>query len=113
MKFKLAIEDKVCVPVKGKLAGATPGAFKPFAFTVTMQRLDQPTIDAALKSGNTVSDFVAAHVQGWDGQRLVLNEDDTPADFGPEALQELLKLPAMGVWIFQAYMREVGVQEKN
>jgi hypothetical protein len=113
MAFKLAVENKVCVTVKGKIAGADKGAGKPFNFTLTCDRMTQAAITEAMKSGDTIEDFVVARTSGWDGQRLVLNEDDSPAEFSEAALRHLLTLPGMAVWCYQAYLRDVGVQEKN
>jgi hypothetical protein len=113
MAFKLAVGNKVCVQVKGKLPGEASGAGKPFKFTLTMDRMTQAEITEAMKSGDTIEDFVVGKTSGWDGQRLVLNEDDSPADFSEAALRHLLTLPGMGVWCYQAYLRDVGVAEKN
>lgn len=113
MAFKLAVENKVCVTVKGKLPGATKNSAKKFDFTLTCERMEQAQITEAMKSGDTIEDFMVARTSSWDGQRLVLNEDDSPADFSEGALRELFKLPGMAVWCYQAYLRDVGVQEKN
>lgn len=113
MAYKLAIEDKVNVIVKGKLAGAAKGAGKPFNFSLTMERMPQADITAAMHSGETIEDFLVARTSSWDGQRLVLNDDDTPAQFCEAAFRHLLTLPGMAVWCYQAYLRDVGVQEKN
>lgn len=113
MAFKLAVENKVYVPLKGKIAGSARGGGKAFNFGLTMDRMDQDQVDEAMRSGETIPDFIAARTRDWHDQRLVLNEDDTPAEFSEPALRSLLKLPGMAVWCFQAYLREVGVQEKN
>jgi len=113
MAFKLAIEDKVCVTVKGKRKTNVKGTDKPFDFTLTMDRMTQEQITEAMKSGDTIEDFVVARTTDWAGQRLVLNEDETPAHFSEAALRHLLTLPGMAVWCYQAYLRDVGVQEKN
>lgn len=113
MAFKLAVEDKVYVPVKGKLAGSAKGNGKAFNFGLTMDRMSQEAITAAMASGDTIVDFIAARTTAWHDQRLVLNDDDTPAEFSAPALQALLTIPGMAVWCYQAYMREVGILEKN
>jgi hypothetical protein len=113
MAFKLAVDNKVSVTVKGKLGTAAKASPKPFNFTLTCDRLTQSEINEAMKSGDTIEDFVVARTSGWDGQRLVLNEDDSPAEFNEAALRHLLTLPGMAVWCYQAYLRDVGVQEKN
>lgn len=113
MAFKLAIDNRVYVPVKGKIAGASKGAAKPFNFGLTMERMEQAAINEAMASGDTIENFVVSKASAWHDQRLVLNEDGSPADFSEEAMRELFKFPGMAVWCFQAYMRESGVLEKN
>lgn len=113
MAFKLAVENKVIVTVKGKRKTDQAGVDKPIHFTLTMDRMTQDEITVSMKSGDTIEDFIVARTSGWSGQRLVLNEDDSPAEFSEGALRELLKLPGMAVWCYQAYLRDVGVQEKN
>lgn len=113
MAYKLAVENKVCVSVKGTVPGTTKGARKRFDFTLTMDRMTQAEITEAMKSGDTIEDFVVARTTGWDGQRLVLDDQDKPAEFCEEALRCLLTQPGMAVWCYQAYLRDVGVAEKN
>jgi hypothetical protein len=113
MAFKIAVEDKVCVTVKGKRKTAVKGEEKPFNFTLTCLRNTQAEINAAMKSGESIEDFIVARATAWDGQRLVLNEDDSPAEFSEAALRALLGIAGMAVWCYQCYLRDGGVQEKN
>lgn len=113
MGFILAIDNKVAVTVKGHLPGANRNSPTRFDFTLMMDRMEQEEVETALKSGDPVIDFVLAHTQDWQGQRLVRHEDDSSADFSPEAMRAMLKIPGMSVFIFQAYLRDMGVQTKN
>ena len=113
MAYKLAVEDIVCVTVKGKLPGATKGAVKTFDFTIDMRRDEQEELNAAMASGAAIADFIVERASAWAKQRLVLNEDGSPAEFCEAALREMMKIPGMAVFIYRAYLNDVGVQEKN
>jgi hypothetical protein len=113
MALKLAIEDKVAVHVQGVLAGAIKGDRKKVDFHIYMKRLTQEEINASMKEEEPLNDFIKRLADGWDGQRLVLNDDDTPADFSPQALDKLFQTAGMLMWIYRAYLRDVGIQEKN
>lgn len=113
MAFKIAIDDKVLVNVKGSFKGAARGAKRDYDFDLTMKRLNQDEINARITEGGAISGFLEDIAEGWDRQRIVLNEDDSPAAFSPEALKELLRQPGMGPAIYAAYMAQVGAQGKN
>jgi hypothetical protein len=113
-KYRLAIEDRVAVRVKRKIQGASRGTHINVDFTLDMERMDQDQInDAIANSGESIADFLVKKTRGWDGQRLVLDESDMPAAFCEESYRALLKYPGMTVAIWQDYMRDLGVQEKN
>lgn len=113
MGFRLAIDNRVAVTVKGKIPGATRGTHTNINFTLDMERLTQEQLTESLQSGERIDDFLVSKTRGWDGQRLVLDDGGNPAPFGEEAFRELLKVPGMTVWVLQAYTRDLGVQEKN
>jgi hypothetical protein len=113
MAFRLAIDDKVNVLVKGKIKGAVSGADRLYSFTILMDRIDQDQINTALGDGGLIADFLVPKAHGWDGQRLVLNEDGTPAAYSADAFHAMLKIPGMAVQVYRDYLRDVGVQEKN
>ena len=112
-KFKLAIANRVAVQIKGKLAGETRGTHVNVNFSLDMDRMSQEEINAAITSGEPIADFLVKKTHGWDGQRLVLDESGNPASYSEEAFRALLDVPGMPVWAWQAYMRDLGVQEKN
>lgn len=113
MAFKIAIDNKVRVNVKGSFKGAAKGDKKEYDFDLVMKRLDQDEINERINGGGTIPDFVHELTEGWDRQRIVLNDDDTPAAFSTEALAALLKQPGMGPAVYQAYLAQVGAQAKN
>jgi len=110
--YKLTIQNTAQVKVKFTLQDK--GVNRLFAFTLEATRLDQDEISSRLEEKDKkVKDFMADLITGWDGQRLVLNEDDTPAAFTPEALQVLLNVPGVAAVIFNAYLKDCGAKEKN
>jgi len=112
--YKLAIDDKVEVPVKFTLKAGKVN--KTFAFTLHCNRLMQEDITARLEACEfKYKPFMASPevTTGWEGQRLVLNADDTPAEFSEEALDALLSAPGVAQLCFAAYQKECGAKEKN
>lgn len=113
-QFKIAIDNKVEVPVKFTLKAGKVN--KTFAFTLHCNRLEQEEINTRLEAADfkfksfMVGDGV---VTGWEGQRLVLNVDDTPAEFSEDALGALLSIPGVAQVCFGAYQKECGAKEKN
>lgn len=108
----IAIQNTVEVPVRFTLKEGRVN--KLFAFSFTAERLDQDTITERLEDkGRKVKSFMADIITSWDGQRLVLNEDGTPADFGPEALELLLNVAGVASVLFAAYFKDCGAKEKN
>lgn len=113
MAFKLVIANKVQVPVHGFYTDERSVERK-FDFTLEMDRMDQAELKASLTSrSEDAAETVRRKTTGWSGQRLVLTEDDKPADFSPEALDALLSIAGMGGHCWQAYLTKVMVHEKN
>ncbi|WP_394789113.1 hypothetical protein [Rhodoferax sp.] len=112
-KFKLAIEDILTVRVKIQLLSG--GVWKKFDYTLFAKRMDQDAVTITHKEDGEqpVAEFVQKVATGWEGQRLVLNDDNTPAAFDPEALKALLSVPGVATLTYQAYMRDLGAREKN
>lgn len=112
MAFKLAIANTVKVPVKFTLNNGDKIAA--FSFNVTCDRLDQAEIKSRLGDGDAlISEFLADVITGWDGQKLVVEEDGTPAGFDAEALDMLLGTAGVSLVIFNAYLKECGAKVKN
>lgn len=113
-KYRLAVDNRVAVNVKGKLQGAERHLAKKIDFTLDMDRLDQAQIDAEMANGDSVADFLVKHAHAWNGQTLVIDtETGQSATFCEEAFRALLNYPGMHLWVYRAYLRDLGVQEKN
>lgn len=113
MARKLAISDKVLVPVTVVLSN-TQGRKDTFKFNLVCDRLDTETLAARL-TDTTVSTIglLKEVVTGWDGQKLVIEEDGTPASFSAEALEDLLSVAGVANLCTRAYVAEVTAKEKN
>lgn len=112
MGFKLAVADRVKVPVKFTIRDG--GAEKTFAFTLECERLSDEAIKARLKNEEEpVNDFMRDVARGWSGQKLVLNEEGEPAEFSAEAFDAMLNMAGVGVVLFKAYLAECGAKAKN
>ena len=113
MKYKLAIGNIVTFEVIGKISESLTQA-KNFKFKLTCNRLDQDTMSMRMKDqGETLTDFLLSITTDWADQRLVLNEDDSPAEFNPDSFGALLSLAGMPMFLYQAYIKAVAVKEKN
>lgn len=110
--YKLTIQDTAQVKVKFTIKDK--GVDRRFDFTLDAMRLEQDEISSRLEEKDKkIKDFMGDLITGWDGQRLVLNQDDTPAAFSPEALDVLLNVPGVAAVIFNAYLKDCGAKEKN
>jgi hypothetical protein len=112
-KYKLAVSDKVLVQVEGKTSdeGGKPTSFK---FSLLCNRLPAAELaDALDDKGETAVAMVTRLVTDWKDQRLVLEDDGTPAAFSADALDALLDIAGMGMQCLNAYLRDVGVKTKN
>lgn len=113
-KYVLSVADMVQVKIKGTLNGGPNRPEVNLNFSITMDRLSQEEINAAMSDNTAIADFIVAHAKAWDRQQLVRNPDDgKPAEFSEEALRAMLNIASMPMIIWRAYMRDVGVAEKN
>lgn len=112
MSYKLVISNTVSVPVKFTLNDA--GKTKTFNFNVDCERLDQEEIRARTRDGEVlIKDFMADVMKGWRDQKLVLDDDDKPAEFNDESRDFMLSVAGLPLVIYNAYLRECGAQAKN
>jgi hypothetical protein len=114
-KYRLAVAERVAVQIKGKLKGESTGTHANVNFTLDMDRVSQKEIDEARGGEETIGDFLVRHTRGWTGQQLVLDQEEggKPAAFCEDAMRALLEFPGMTLWVYRAYMRDLGLQEKN
>lgn len=111
MKYRLKIADVIEFPVALKVRnGATVEDHK---FHLSAQRITSDDAAELFKTGGergeqTLGDFLAEKLTGWRGQKLVVDEDDKPAEFAPESLAALLGLPGVAAVIYGEYLKEIA-----
>lgn len=109
---KLAIASIVAVSVAFSLN--ENGVTRQHKFQLICDRKDADTLAATMEDKDlTVKAFLDEVVTGWKDQKLVLNEDDTPAAFSRENFDLLTSIPGMVSVIYGAYLKEVGAKAKN
>jgi len=112
-KYKVVVSDNVIVPVEGKYAEAD-GSIRSFKFSLVCKRLDAPTLKQEMEDKEeSATEMMKKVISGWRDQRLVLEEDDTPAEFCDGALSALFDIAGMGMHCLNAYLAVVGVKAKN
>lgn len=111
MAFKLVISDTVEIPVKFTVNDG-PRATQ-FAFTLVGGRLPIETFTALPDTPDiSLAEFLKEHITGWKGQRLVVDDNGTPAEFSLEAFDVMFSLVGMGPLAFQAYFEACGTRGK-
>lgn len=114
MAVKLAIEDVVGVKVEGKNIDKA-GVEKPFKFILVCERYTSEQMKA-IAQGNAEDNAFALFekiARDWSGQKLVLEDDGTPAAFSLEALRLMLTIPGLAFLCWVAYREQVGATAKN
>lgn len=104
--FKLAIDDVVEVPVRFTLR--VKNVDKSMAFTLIAKRVSLDDY-----SDQSVAEFLRSNVTDWKDQKLVLDQDGSPAEFSDDAFDAMLKVPGVTGAVWNAYQREVGAKTKN
>ena len=112
-RYKVVVSDNVIVPVEGKYAEGD-GSTRSFKFSLVCKRLDASTLKQELEDKEeSASVMMKKLIAGWRDQRLVLEQDDTPAEFCAEALDQLFDIAGMAMSCLNAYLTVVGVKGKN
>jgi hypothetical protein len=113
-KYKVAVSEKVIVPVEGKIADEN-GTPRPFKFSLVCKRLDAESLTQELgNKDESAAELIMKLTTGWRDQRLVLEEDETtPAEFCEDALSALLGIGGMAMQCLNAYLAVAGVKAKN
>ncbi len=113
MAFKLAISPKVLFGVTLMVANDN-GNKDTFKFDILAERRTSEEMRKTITDETMQVDaFLADIAKGWEKQRLVLEEDGTPAQFSPEAFQKMLEVPGAPAVIYQSYLKAITAKEKN
>jgi hypothetical protein len=127
MALKLKIGAYIDAPVRLIVKDGSRDV--PFNFTLVLRHLSQDEalgmVDrlqkmameggTAMDAARNARDLLADLIHDWRDQRLVLDDDDKPASYSPEALDVMLQLAGAGTYLLQAVMRAVqqGVREDD
>lgn len=112
MGYRLVVGNKVKVPVELNIND--DGENRKFKFFLKCKRLDTNEMKDLSNDGELLmSDFMRDVTEGWDGQKLVVDENGNPADFSDEAFDLMLRTPGAAVIFYGAYLRECTAKEKN
>ena len=113
-RYTTVISSTVAVQVKGSLKDSN-GSPVPFKFTLTCKRLPASELKSRVTSGDfDVKEIMKEVTTGWQGQRLITDEDTKqPAEFCEEAFDALLDIGGMALLCFNAYAKETSANEKN
>lgn len=111
MKYRLKIADEIEFPTTLKVRNG--GAVEEHKFHLSAKRISAEEAASLFQEGSdqaeqTINEFLADKLTGWRGQKLVIGDDDKPADFNPESLAALLSLPAASPVIYTDYLREIS-----
>jgi hypothetical protein len=111
-KYKVVVSDTVIVQVAGNTGDAN-GRQVPFKFSLVCKRKTQDDITAALNGVTLTKELLREVTTDWRGQTLVLEQDDTPAAFSPDAFDALLDIAGMPSVCLNKYLTANGAVEKN
>lgn len=113
-KYTVAVSDVVEVPVKFTLKEGRVN--KPFAFTLTVNRIESEEFASRMEAvGFRFKEGLLDMkiITDWKDQRVILDEEGKPAEFCPEALEAMLSVPVVAQIVYQAIQKECGAKEKN
>lgn len=111
-KYKIVVSDTVIVKIVATLKGAD-GRDNQYKFDLICKRKGAEELKEKMGGGETIKDLLHEVTTDWRGQRLVLESDDTPAEFSTEAFDCMLDIAGMGMVLFNSYLKQVAAAEKN
>ena len=112
-KYKISVSNIVKVPVEGSHIDDAGKAVK-FKFSLICNRKTEKELTEVLTAGEVLTqDFITEVTTGWQEQRLVLEDDGTPAEFCADAFEAMLDIRGMTMVLFSAYLQAVGAKAKN
>lgn len=109
--YKCVIANRVAVPVRFDINDA--GKNQHHSFTLFCERLSQDELASKVEANMNFKEEIKKFARGWEGQRVVVTEDNSPADFNEDSLEMLLSIAGIHQVIWIAYMKEVGAKVKN
>lgn len=111
-KYKVVVSDTVIVQVSGSTKDGA-GRAVPFKFSLVCKRKGADELKDALENGALTKEVLREVTVDWRDQRLVLEQDDSPAPFNADSFDALLDIAGMATVCFNKYYKENGAAEKN
>ena len=117
MAFKLAVARTVRVPMIFEIQDGDK--LKRFNFSLTCDRLTVDEFQASNKDSEGVTtnekirETMMRITNGWTPQTFVLDDDNQPAPFCPEALEVMFQAPNLLDIAVTSYMKESSAKAKN
>ena len=109
MSIKIKLSNLVKFRVKGEM-NDEKGNKQPVDFSLTCERRPADDWKDVFVEGEKLSVGFAKITKGWSD---VLDEDDKPVDYSPEALAQLFGNSGVAQLAYMTYMTESGVKAKN
>ncbi len=112
MAIKIVLSDKVGVRVQGTTTSEA-GVKEPFDFKLICRRLDVDTFKQATSGfddNRSFAEFFAEYAEDWSG---VMDDDNSKIPYSQEALNQLFKIPGLGLLSLNAYFSEIAAKAKN
>ena len=116
MALKLAVANKVSVPVKFDITD--DGKIKRYTFSLICDRVSGQQFDADIKddkgaiTDDKIREKMIDIITGWKDQNFIM-DDDAPADFSIDALTMMLGVPGVLHAVFTAYLVAASAKTKN
>jgi hypothetical protein len=110
VELKLAVSPTLLVCVEGSIV-SDKKATESFKFWLECERLSSDELaKASADQAESTMAFFSRVARGWEGQKLVLVSDGTPAPFSAEALGCMFSIAGIANLCWQSYCRQIVVQ---
>ena len=110
-QLKAAVSNLMRFEVKATLHDEN--GEKDFKYYLIAKRSSKTEITNATENNGETSAFLMSKIAGWKDQKLILTENDEPAEFSEQALDLMLDISGMELVILSAYMKANAARVKN
>jgi hypothetical protein len=108
--FSIAVDPTYTTPVKGELAGGLPVEFEAHFRRLTVTQYEALRTEIR-EQGLSDAAVIKRVLAGWSG---VVDADQVPVPFGPEALGAVLDIAGVQALIVEAFFESFsGARRKN
>lgn len=111
-KYKVAVSNTTIVNIVASIKN-DEGRPNQYKFDLICKRKGADELKDLMDNGTNIKEIMRDVTVGWRGQRLVLEQDDSPAEFSAEAFDALLDISNMPIVLFNRYYSESSATAKN